>query len=390
MTVCAALPAGGPCVSDVKRIAVLRANAVGDFVLTLPALNALRETYPGARITLLGRRWHADFMAGRDGPVDEVIQVPDFPGVSTPPDGNNDVAGWRDFKEQMHRTKFDLALQLHGGGRYSNPFVLQLGARITAGFQAPDAPALDRNFPYIEQEADNHPRALLLLECVGLVGATTAQIEPRLQLRQSDADELTAVLPGLQEPIAVLQPGANDPRRRWSLKRFAEVGDALSELGARVIVHGGPDETSLVQRVCQGMRHPAIAAAGVLSVGGLAALLSRSRILVSNDTGPAHLARALGIPTVTIYWIGNLCSYGPLSARHNRVFASYRIHCPVCSASCIGYNCGHTASFVDDVGTQDVLDAVEELYHESGTFHGREASAMAATARAHDQEANAS
>src|SRR5699024_9313844 len=121
----------------------------------------------------------------------------------TSPDSRNDATGWVAFVNDIQQRKVDLAIQLHGGGRYSNPFIKQLGARVTAGFQAPDATALDRNFPYLPSEADYHPRALLLLECVGLVGATTAQIEPRLSMRTADVRELDAALPDLTGPIAV-------------------------------------------------------------------------------------------------------------------------------------------------------------------------------------------
>lgn len=167
----------GAIVADVRRIVVLRANAVGDYVLTLPALQALKAAYPQASLTLLGKRWHAEFLDGRPGPVDEVVCLPAIPGVTAPADtadtadtadsvGTADTAEpvvdegsvLRDFLARMQRRRFDLALQLHGGGRYSNPLVRALGARVTAGFCAPGACALDRNFPYLAPDIDLHPR----------------------------------------------------------------------------------------------------------------------------------------------------------------------------------------------------------------------------------------
>src|SRR6266851_7516846 len=72
-------------VPGVRRIAVLRANALGDFIFALPALEALRAAYPQAEIVLLAKKWHATFLQGRPGPVDRVVVVPPYPGVSEEP-----------------------------------------------------------------------------------------------------------------------------------------------------------------------------------------------------------------------------------------------------------------------------------------------------------------
>lgn len=334
---------------------MLRANAIGDFVLTLPALEAVRNAYPHAHLALLGTSWHASFLAGRPGPVDETICLPAIPGVTAPANAPRCDPAVARFLHGMRGRRFDLALQLHGGGAYSNPLVLALGARVTAGFRAPDAAPLDRNFPYIQSSVDLHPRIHLLLECAGLVGARAVRAEPRISLTEADERELQARLPDIGGRLAVLQPGARDPRRCWSAARFAQVGDALAASGMRILIHGGPGEQDLARQVRQTMRRPAMEIAGLLSPGGLCALLARSQILVSNDTGPAHLARALGVPTVTIYWVGNVPAYGPPSVLRHRIAVSYRIHCPVCGEHCMEHDCGHTASFVDDVSADEVI-----------------------------------
>src|SRR5258708_31084265 len=75
----------GERVPGVRKIAVLRANALGDFILTLPALEALRAAYPHAEIVLLAKKWHAAFLANRPGPVDRVVVVPPYGGVGGEP-----------------------------------------------------------------------------------------------------------------------------------------------------------------------------------------------------------------------------------------------------------------------------------------------------------------
>src|SRR5690348_1718880 len=117
---------------DINKIAVVRANALGDYIFALPALDALRAAYPAAEIVLLGAPWHAQFLTGRPGPVDRVIALPPLP-VTDPA-----------FLAALRAERFDMAVQLHGGGRHSNRLVADLGARVTAGLRAEDAPPLDR------------------------------------------------------------------------------------------------------------------------------------------------------------------------------------------------------------------------------------------------------
>ena len=105
-------------IDDVRRIAVLRPNAVGDFVFALPCLHALKAAYPDAHIDYLGLRWHAEFLAQRPGPVDEVHIVPPCPGIGLPPDEPHDAEAVEAFVSEMRAMRFDLALQVYGGGRY--------------------------------------------------------------------------------------------------------------------------------------------------------------------------------------------------------------------------------------------------------------------------------
>lgn len=126
-------------VAEVRKIAALRANGIGDLMFVLPALVALRRAYPRAELVLLGQAWHARFFRGRPGPVDRVIVVPPSRGVNGSETTDDDPAALGRFFAAMQAERFDLASQLHGGGRHSNPFVRRLGARVTAGLKSVDA-----------------------------------------------------------------------------------------------------------------------------------------------------------------------------------------------------------------------------------------------------------
>ena len=350
-----------PLLPGVRKIAVLRPNAVGDFVFALPCLHALRSAYPDARIVYIGRQWHAGFLAGRPGPVDEVMVLPPCPGVGAPPGAETDPRPGQRFIRAMRDAAFDLVLQVYGGGQYSNPFVMQFGARLTVGMKAPDAAPLDRWVAYGELQN----RRLQMLEVAALAGAATVRIGRELHVTDTDRREAAKVRDASGEkPLVLLQPGASDLRRRWPAERFAAVGDAFAREGALVAVNGSVEESGIVGEVLERMRHPAINLSGQLSLSGLCGLLERTTLVVSNDTGPLHLALAIGTPAVGIYWLTNVLESAPLRQDAHRAAMSLRLHCPVCGEENLKTRCPHDVSFLDGVSVDDTLDLAMSLYRE--------------------------
>ena len=191
----------------VKRIAVLRGGGLGDLMFAMPALDALAAAYPEAELTLLGTPLHAALLAGRPGPVDRVEVLPHAEGVRP---GRPDPAALASFLAGMRARKFDLAVQVHGGGRNSNPFLLELGAAHTVGTRTPDAVPLERTIPYVYYQHE----VLRALEVAGLAGAVPLSLEPQLEVLPVEEEKAAAyVVPG--RDLVTLHPGATDPRRRW-------------------------------------------------------------------------------------------------------------------------------------------------------------------------------
>src|ERR687885_1646048 len=341
-------------VENVRKIAVLRAGGIGDFVFILPALAALRAAYPEAEITLLGAAWHEELLSGRPGPPERVIAVPPSTGVNGPDTGvDEDEEELKRFFARMREERFDLALQMHGGGGYSNPFVRGLGARITAGAQAPGAPPLDRSMPYVYYQSEY----LRHLEVASLVDARAATLDPRLVVTDGDLAEAGDVVPEAERPLVALHPGAGDARRRWPPEKFAAVGDVLAEAGARVAVVGVEEDQALISGIVDAMDCEAFDLCGRLSLGGLAGLLNRCAVVVSNDSGPLHLAGAVGTATVGIYWGPNLINAGPATRARHRPALSWRSNCPVCGDTLFEGSCGHRASVVVDVPVEEVANS---------------------------------
>lgn len=349
--------------SGVHKIAVLRANALGDFIFALPALSALRSTYPNAEVILLAREWHKQFLANRPSPVDRVVVLPEGE-IGNESERRQDPIALEAFFEAMQREHFDIAIQMHGGGRNSNPFVARLGARLTVGLRTPDADFLDRWVPYIYYQ----PEIMRYLEVVSLVGATTDSFKPFIAVTEADRKESLQCVPEMEGPVVVLHPGASDSRRRWAAEKFARVGDALAREGIHVVLTGTESEKQLVRVVISMMEYEAQDVSGCLSLNGLTGLLSRCACVVSNDTGPLHLAGAVGTATVGIYWCGNLITAGPITRMMHRPAISWRLDCPVCGTNCTSGSCAHSASFVDDVSVEEVVDFTMDLLKQQGAF----------------------
>ncbi len=312
-------------------------------------LAALRAAAPQAHITLLGGEFAASALAGRPGPVDEVVLIPFTAGVREPPGALADCT-WEDLRARH----FDLALQLHGGGRNSSPPLLGLQAGFTAGFRAFDAPALDLDLPYQYWQHE----VFRQLDAMAALGAPAVRVQPRFQALAAD---LTASRGLVEEPFVVIHPGATDPRRRWPAQRFAIVADSLAERGAAVVVIGSEEEVAPVVAASRQAR--ALPDTGFPELVGL---LARARLLVGNDSGPRHLAEALGTPTVGVYWFGNMINAAPVSRRGHRTHISWTQACPVCGTSLVGEpfppHCCDTVCCVSDVALEAVTATANELY----------------------------
>ena len=370
----------------VSRIAVLRGGGLGDLMFALPAIAALKAAYPGASVTLLGTPVHAELLSQTMGPVDETVILPFSEGVRPGPEDDDEL---EKFFTEMRARNFDLAVQLHGGGRYSNPFLLRLGARHTVGTRTPDAALLERTVPYLYYQHE----PLRALEVAGFAGAPPRELEARLQalpeFGQQPAQDLPIGNGGPGNyPTLVIHPGATDPRRRWPAERFAAVARKASDDGFRVLVVGDSSEKELAETVVElavedshtdqskAVRPAIESLAGKLSLGELAALLAGSSVVLANDSGPRHLAQALGTPTVGIYWTGNAINAAPLGRSLHRIHLGWATRCEVCGVDVtqVGWTaprCPHDESTVKAVEPAEVYEDVLQLTATTPLLRGR-------------------
>ncbi|PRY12278.1 ADP-heptose:LPS heptosyltransferase [Pontibacter ummariensis] len=350
----------------VKKIAVLRAGALGDFIVTLPALQALRAAYPAAEIILLTKPWLTSFLKDKRTPVDRTLEVPVYKGIRDEEQTAPDDKALERFFKQMREEQFDLAVSFQGKGVAANPFLKKLGARYTVGISSPEAAALDRSVSYYYYQSE----VVRYLEVAALAGAGPVALEPEMQVLEKDLAEARAYLKQQElERFVVLHPCAMDVRRMWPEPCFAELADELVQKGHQVVFTGSAADEPAVSALMEQMQQQAVNACGALSLGGLAGLLSLADLVVSSDTGPLHVARAVGAKTVGIYWAPNLINWGPVTRATHRPVISWEMHCPACGTvpnqphpfEPKTTGCDHAFSFVRDVSVAAVLEEAKKL-----------------------------
>ncbi|MFC5751556.1 glycosyltransferase family 9 protein [Actinomadura rugatobispora] len=260
------------------RALALRALGLGDLLTAVPALRALRRGLPGWRVTLAAPRRVAP-IALLCGAVDDVFPACGL-GPLPPPDG-----------------PVELAVNLHGCGPQSHRLLQSLRPRQLIAFANADT---EVDGPAWNPGEHETARWCRLVEAHGF-----------------DADPADLDLP--RPPVAspapgtvVIHPGAGHPSRRWPAERYGAVAAALRELGERVVITGGPDESRTARRVAVlGGLGPAADLSGRTGPLELAALVARARLVICGDTGAAHLATAYRTPSVLLFGPTPPALWGP-------------------------------------------------------------------------------
>ncbi len=350
---------------NIKKIAILRANALGDFIVTLPAICAIRTKYPDSEIILLANHWHKKFLIPGRTPVDKVIIVPVMSGIRNEINKSASLPEHQNFFEEMGKENFDIAIHFQGNGISANPFLNRLKAVLTVGLTSENAEPLNRSIPFYYYQSE----VLRYLEVAGLIDAKTDCIEPQINVLKEDEEEIKGFFYFLdKKPFVVLNPFAVDIRRAWPAENYVPLADWLKEKGFEVVFTGSKEEKEGVENIISKMKYKAINTCGTVSIGGLAAILQKAVLVISGDTGPLHLARAVNTPTIGIYWAPNLINWGPLSRSIHRPMISWNMACPFCGI--IPNNpypfepqneCKHEISFVRDVTIEAVQEAAQEL-----------------------------
>jgi ADP-heptose:LPS heptosyltransferase len=324
-----------PPLAGVGRILVLRRRALGDLLLTLPAVRALRESYPAARLDLLVDRPLVPVVRGLPY-VDRVVAFPDR--ASTP---RGRAGALLALFAAVRRARYDLVVDTLG-----TPQTAQLawwsGARVRAGFAiggrrwayTVTVPRSDARRPLYMRDA--------YLELAAAVGATTRDLSftPAGGEGEDPVADPRAEAEGRDGPRVALAPGATWPAKAWPLAHYAALASRLvGEDGARVTVFWGPGEEARADALVAA--EPRVVKAPAGDVAALARRLRAHDVLVSSDSGARHVAIGAGVPTVGLFGPTDIPTATPPAGPHRALTSPIacapcqRLVCPLAENFCL-------------------------------------------------------
>jgi heptosyltransferase-2 len=333
--------------TKVEKILIRGPNWVGDAVLAIPALKAIREKFPAAEITLLVRPWVAGLFSSAPY-VDRVWSV------SKPTTLKNWVRIMRDIRER----NFDVGLLLPNS--FESALMMFLGGvrqRIGYGTDGRGWMLTDS----VARGAGRRHQIHYYLDLAKALSAVTDRpsisIEATPSERQSARQLLTAEGISGDSPFLVLNPGAAyGSAKRWHQERFANVADNLArELGLQVAIIGSDTERPIADEICAGMKSETAVLNGRTSLEMLIGVLSESSLMITNDSGPMHIAAALGIPTVAIFGPTDETNTGPYGPRTRIV--KHAVEC----SPCLLRDCPIDHRCMNAVTVDEVCRAAKEL-----------------------------
>ncbi|MBM3249390.1 MAG: lipopolysaccharide heptosyltransferase II [Candidatus Omnitrophica bacterium] len=342
----------------VKRILIIRTDRIGDVLLSTPVISNLRDEYPHAYIAMMVSPCAREIVEGNPY-LDEVI-VYDKDGMHK---------GMRQaikLSRVLKEKAFDLAVVLHPANRvHLLTFFAGIPRRV--GYDRKLGFLLTDRIKHTKQLGEKHESEynLDLLRYLGIEPKDKALFMP-VRKESEDYAEGTLKKEGINSDdiLLAIHPAASCPSKVWPNERFAEVANALAQKhGFKILVMAGPKDTALAEKLMHSLRFPAVNLAGRTSVSQLASFLRRSAIFISNDSGPVHIASAIGVPVVSIFGRAQKglspLRWGPLGLKDR--FLHRQAGC----IECLAHNCQKEFACLKAITVQDVLQAAEEILKEA-------------------------
>lgn len=291
------------------KIAILRALNLGDLLCTVPAFRSLRKALPKAHITLISLPWAKEFVEIFNHYFDDFIEFPGYFGL---PEREFRAEGIIKFLKEVQNRQFDLAIQMQGNGSITNSLISLFHAKTTAGFypSAGFCPNSSTFLPY----PNNLPEINRHLKLMDFLGFPSKGEHLEFPFNHKGKNQYK-----IKEKYVCLHPGAGNQDKRWGLEKFGQVGDHLIKQGFKLIITGTKEEKSLADKLMMFFSGNAVNLAGSTSLSMLAYLIKNSTLLISNDTGVAHLADALKTPSIVIFKTSDPLRWAPLNTQLHRV-----------------------------------------------------------------------
>ncbi|MFC1631062.1 glycosyltransferase family 9 protein [Candidatus Omnitrophota bacterium] len=334
----------------IKKILVVRTDRMGDVLLNVPAIRALKQSFSCVIVALVNPEIK-ELLSG----VPEIDQIYAF----NEQQWNKNLLFKLIFLRQLRRMNCDLAVILNPSKRF-HILTLLAGISLRLGYDRKWGCLLthkieDQKFKGAQHEVEYN------LDLVRSIGADTQDKSISLKVEKQDREVVSDLLSkqGVTdgEKIVVLHPHSSNPAKCWPRENFVILCDQLQEQGLKVAIIGGVEQRKAARKLAALAKYPPINLSGKLSLKQLAAFFQRSSLLVSNDSGPVHVAAAAGAPTVVIFG-RNLPGvsprrWGPWGSGHLILHKD-----PGCNP-CLDRDCPYNFKCLTAITPQEVLAAVQ-------------------------------
>lgn len=332
---------------EIKSILVVSSTAIGDTLLSTPAIRAVRERYPDATITALFNKQNmALFQNNPD--IDDIVPY---------------YGGYRRFFATIRELRghhFDLALIFHGNEPQATPMAYLSGARFI--IKLPNTSEyrflLSNREPVLTWNDFRHgvDQRLKVAELAGAPAASPRMVLPLTPEGQRAADDFLAET-GIAPDAALIgfQVGASTTSRMWFADRFVELGQRLLAAfpGLRIVLTGSPQEHDYCRSIASRIGPDAVVSAGVIALEHVPSLVSRLRTLVTGDTGIMHLAVAVGTPVTALFAVSDARASGPSQDPEKHIVIQKSRTC----TPCISKKCGYPKC-MESISVDEVFEAV--------------------------------
>ena len=360
------------------EIVVVRPDHLGDLLFLTPALHALRRTFPAAHVACLIGGWGQPVLADNLD-IDELLTV-DFPWFNRRPKTSavQPYALLRSASERLAHEGFDAALIMRFDFWWGAALARLAGIPARLGYDVPDVrPFLTAPVTYQAGRHEVEQNLQLIRTAATLWGGVPLPDErPELCFRPTGVDVAwagerlqSAVAAG--RSLVAIHPGAGAAVKLWPLERWVTVGEAIAgRHNASIVVTGGAGEVELGQALATRLGAGCINLAGQTSLGQLAATFSRCNLVVGADSGPLHLAVAVGAPTVHLFGPVEPALFGPWGRPGCSAVVQARFFDTPCrNRPCnkLDYAAGELPGHIcmQTISVDDVLAAVEGVYASS-------------------------
>lgn len=338
------------------KILVTRLDRIGDFVLSTPVFEALRKRYPSAHITAMTFIENQDLIKGNPYINDFVLY-----------DKKGRERGWLGnwlFARRLAKRKFDIAIHLHSMNR-AHLVSFLAGIPIRLGWTRKASWALTHGFEDVKSEGLKHESEYNfdLLKPLGVICPDNPR--PFFYLQPEAEQSLNQLLRqrGIEGSFMVLNPTASCPSKMWPPYRFADLATELWQTYRQtIVITGSAADGPVAQKIKAASSAPIVDLTGQLTLSMLGCLMKKSSLLISNDTGPVHIASAVGTPVVSIFGRNqpglSPTRWKPLGENVRVVWKDVGCN------PCLAHNCHISFLCLDVITVEDVLREAESLMQE--------------------------